>query len=134
MQQGSTASVAKKVAQTNHSRAKRVRRARASHEALLSPVNPGDDFLTGAEWIIVAGLACLTTREMVVATLLLKGRTRKSIAHRLKLSPETVRVHIDRLFEKFHVQDRLGFGLRVARIRESIQAQPWGNGAAKKPE
>lgn len=85
------------------------------------PENPGEDFLTGAEWVLMAGTARLTTRELVVAALLLKGQTRKSIASRLKLSPQTVRVHIDRLFEKFKVRDRLGLGLRIARIREAIR-------------
>ena len=94
----------------------------ASHlDALLAPPNPGVEFLTGTEWVTVANMALLTTREIVVATLLLHGRTRKSIAHRLKLSPETVRVHIDRLFEKFRVQDRMGLGLRIARIREVLR-------------
>ncbi len=86
----------------------------------LLPKNPGEDFLTGSEWVMMAGTARLTTRELVVATLLLKGQTRKGIARRLKLSPQTVRVHIDRLFEKFNVRDRLGLGLRIARIREAI--------------
>ncbi|MCI0684528.1 MAG: LuxR C-terminal-related transcriptional regulator [Gemmataceae bacterium] len=100
------------------------RRPNGCSSSWLLPENPGDDFLTGAEWITLAGAARLTTREVVVATLLLKGRTRKGIAHRLKLSPETVRVHIDALFTKFQVRDRLGLALRIARIREVIQAAP----------
>ncbi len=91
------------------------------HEHLLLPANPGEDFLTGTEWVTMANTARLTTREIVVAALLLKSHTRKRIALRLKVSPETVRVHIDRLFEKFRVQDRLGLGLRIARIREALR-------------
>lgn len=91
-------------------------------ESLLLPENPGDDFLSGTEWVTLAGAVRLTTREIVVATLLLNGRTRKSIAYRLKISPETVRVHIDALFAKFRVKDRLGLALRIARMREVIQA------------
>ena len=72
----------------------------------------------------MANAVRLTTREIVVATLVLEGRTRKSIASRLKLSPETVRVHIDRLFEKLGVQDRLGLALRIARIREVLRRTP----------
>lgn len=106
------APVAKKIANNNHRIA----------EALESPSNPGEDFLTGAEWLTVADAARLTTREMVVAILLMKGRTRKGIGHRLKVSPETVRVHVDSLFEKLHVRDRLGLGLRIARLREAIKA------------
>jgi DNA-binding NarL/FixJ family response regulator len=93
-------------------------------DAMLLPVNPGEDFLSGAEWIALANDVHLTTREIVVATLLLHGRTRKSIGHRLRLSPETVRVYIDRLFEKFKVRDRLGLALRIARIREAMRRNP----------
>jgi DNA-binding NarL/FixJ family response regulator len=97
------------------------RRLLNRHDALLLPVNPGEDFLSGAEWVAIANVVRLTTREIVVATLLLEGRTRKSIGRRLRISPETIRVHIDRLFVKFNVQDRLGLALRIARIRESIR-------------
>jgi DNA-binding NarL/FixJ family response regulator len=93
-------------------------------DAVLAPPNPGEDFLSGVEWVTLAGVVRLTTREIVVATLLLHGRTRKSIGHRLKVSPETVRVHIDALFDKFRVKDRLGLALRIARIREVLQAAP----------
>ena len=109
---------------TSNRRASRPPRLLDRQHALLLPVNPGEDFLTGAEWVTIANTVHLTTREIVVATLLLHGRTRKSIGRRLRLSPETVRVHIDRLFEKFHVQDRLGLALRIARIRETIRLNP----------
>jgi DNA-binding NarL/FixJ family response regulator len=91
---------------------------------MLLPENPGEDFLTGIEWVTVATALHLTTRQIVVATLLLNGRTRKSIARRLKVSPETVRVHIDALFDKFRVKDRLGLALRIARMREVLQEAP----------
>jgi DNA-binding NarL/FixJ family response regulator len=93
-------------------------------DEVLAPPNPGEDFLSGVEWVTLAGVVRLTTREIVVATLLLHGRTRKSIGHRLKVSPETVRVHIDALFDKFRVKDRLGLALRIARMREVLQAAP----------
>ena len=92
--------------------------------AMLLPKNPGEDFLTGIEWVTIGSALHLTARQIVVATLLLNGRTRKSIAHRLKVSPETVRVHIDALFDKFRVKDRLGLALRIARRREALQAAP----------
>jgi len=92
--------------------------------SMLLPENPGEDFLTGIEWVTLASAMDLTTRQIVVATLLLHGRTRKSIASRLKVSPETVRVHIDALFDKFRVKDRLGLALRIARMREVIHAAP----------
>jgi DNA-binding NarL/FixJ family response regulator len=63
----------------------------------------------------------LTNREIVVATLLMEGRTRKAISRRLKMSPETVRTHIDKLFLKLNVKDRLGLALRIARILEKMR-------------
>ena|SRR5438128_6505459 len=95
-------------------------RRRVEANGLLLPPNPGEDFLTGWQWIDIANAVQLTTREIVVAACLLQGLTRKGIAHRLKVSPETVRVHIDQLFEKLHVKDRLGVALRIARLRDVI--------------
>jgi DNA-binding NarL/FixJ family response regulator len=104
--------VARKIDNDNHRLA----------QALESPPNPGEDFLSGAEWLTLADSARLTTREMVVAILLIKGRTRKGIGLRLKVSAETVRVHVKALFKKFHVRDRLALGLRIARLREAIKS------------
>jgi DNA-binding NarL/FixJ family response regulator len=96
------------------------RKVPAEANGLLVPVNPGEDFVSGGQWIDIANAVHLTTREMVVAAYLLQGLTRKAIAHRLKVSPETIRVHIDQLFRKLHVRDRLGVALRIARLRETV--------------
>jgi DNA-binding CsgD family transcriptional regulator len=105
---------------------KTIRRPR-SHPAetngLLLPVNPGEDFLSGGQWVDIANAVHITTREMVVAAYLLQGLTRKAIAHRLKVSPETIRVHIDQLFHKLRVKDRLGVALRIARLRDSLSSE-----------
>ena len=53
----------------------------------------------------------ITEREQEVLQLLADGRTNKEIAKRLGLSPNTVKTHVARLFEK----------LRVARRTEAIQ-------------
>lgn len=53
----------------------------------------------------------ITERERQVLQLLADGRSNKEIAARLGLSPNTVKTHVARLFEK----------LRVARRTEAIQ-------------
>lgn len=53
----------------------------------------------------------ITGREREVLQLLADGRSNKEIAKRLGLSPNTVKTHVARLFEK----------LRVARRTEAIQ-------------
>lgn len=53
----------------------------------------------------------ITGREREVLQLLADGRSNKEIAARLGLSPNTVKTHVARLFEK----------LRVARRTEAIQ-------------
>ena len=52
----------------------------------------------------------ITEREREVLQLLASGRSNKEIAARLELSPNTVKTHVARLFEK----------LRVARRTEAI--------------
>ena len=53
----------------------------------------------------------ITEREREVLQLLADGRSNKEIAARLELSPNTVKTHVARLFEK----------LQVARRTEAIQ-------------
>lgn len=53
----------------------------------------------------------ITGRELQVLQLLADGRSNKEIAAKLELSPNTVKTHVARLFEK----------LRVARRTEAIQ-------------
>ena len=97
---------------------------------MLLPANPGRDFLTEVEWGALARILYLTPRELTIGILMLEGGTRKGIAHRLHLSPQTIRVHIDHLFEKFRVKDRLALGLRIARIREAMAAESRAGGGA----
>ena len=89
--------------------------------ALLTPPNPGHGFLKVWELDLLAGALRLTKRQKVVARLLVEGFSRKIIAPRLKLSPNTIRVHIEGVFRKLRVRDRLGFALRVARIHQLLK-------------
>lgn len=48
----------------------------------------------------------LSPRELEILELLSEGITNKKIAVRLGISPETVRTHLGRIYEKLHVQGR----------------------------
>lgn len=91
-----------------------------SLQQLLEPANPGQDFLAAEDWIAIAGQFGLSQRETCVAILLFEGQSRYAISRRLQCAPGTVRVYIDRLFQKLNVQDRVGLVLRIARIHLAI--------------
>jgi DNA-binding CsgD family transcriptional regulator len=68
----------------------------------------------------------LTERELAVLTLLGDGLTAVAIAHRLRTSPRTVQKHLERLYRKLGVRDRL---MAVQRARDSgILPGPVGRG------
>lgn len=48
----------------------------------------------------------LTPRQKDVAALVCLGYTNQQIAERLKISSETVKVHVSNIFEKFHLHNR----------------------------
>ncbi|SHN55596.1 regulatory protein, luxR family [Geodermatophilus obscurus] len=56
----------------------------------------------------------LTGRETAVLQLLARGLTAESIARRLGCSPRTVHKHLERLYRKIGVRDRL-MAVQVAR-------------------
>jgi two-component system, NarL family, nitrate/nitrite response regulator NarL len=60
------------------------------------------------DWFPKIDLPELTRREHEVLELLVKGLSNKEIAKALQLSPETVKDHVERLYTKLEVRDRLG--------------------------
>ena len=66
-----------------------------------------------------AALAALgiTAREHEVLALLADGRSNKEIAGRLRLSPNTVKTHIARLYEKLDAARRTEAILRARELR-----------------
>ncbi len=55
----------------------------------------------------------LTDRETEVALLLEAGDTYKAIAHKLEITPRTVKAHAQQIYKKLHVKDRLALALLV---------------------
>ena len=49
----------------------------------------------------------LTSREMTILTLLSKGLTAEGLARRLNISPRTVGKHLEHIYRKLDVSDRL---------------------------
>ena len=96
------------------------RPARPGGGAFLEPGQPGKEFLRPQEWAAVRATLHLTARQVEVAALLMEGLTRKAIARRLGIGVQTVRTHIDRLFENLRVKHPVELGLRLARIREML--------------
>jgi DNA-binding NarL/FixJ family response regulator len=99
-----------------------------SKEDLLSPSDPAEDLLTSEEWISIGIALDLSTRELCVAILIFEGQTRANIARQLHkkdgqpVSPGTIRVYIDRLFQKMRVNDRVGFVQRIMRVHLRLSA------------
>ena len=56
----------------------------------------------------VVNLPKLTTRELEVLKHLVTGLQNKEIAKALGVSPETIKDHLERLYQKLEVQDRMG--------------------------
>jgi DNA-binding CsgD family transcriptional regulator len=79
-------------------------------------------FFTAEQWTALGQILGLSDREREVTRLMIEGLSRTEIAARLRkpdgkrLSAETVRVYIDRIFQKARVEDRLHLGLRLVRI------------------
>lgn len=73
--------------------------------------------------------AGLTEREFAVLTLLGEGLTAQAIAHRLTASPRTVQKHLEHLYRKLGVRDRL---MAVQRARDAgLLAPPPEPGARR---
>lgn len=81
--------------------------------------HPARGLLTKDDWEHVAAVFELSRREREVAELLFSGSSRWQMALQLHkrdgttLSPETVRVYVDRLYQKMRVQDTAEMTLRI---------------------
>jgi DNA-binding CsgD family transcriptional regulator len=77
-----------------------------------------------------ARAAGLTEREFAVLTLLGEGLTAQAIAHRLTASPRTVQKHVEHLYRKLGVRDRL---VAVQRARDAglLAPPPWSGGPGR---
>ncbi len=70
---------------------------------LLTPARLSSEFARNDPAIAALGIS---TREREVLDLLAEGCSNKVIARRLKISPNTVKTHVSRVFEKLDVASR----------------------------
>ncbi len=68
------------------------------------------------DWMPQVALPELTPREEEALTLLGKGYSNKAIAKEMDLSPETVKDHLERVFHKLDVRDRLSAVKRATEL------------------
>ena len=98
-----------------------------ANAAVLWYENPGEDFFTAEEWQFIGNALDFSARELEVAVLLVEGLSRQAIAASLhkadgsSVSSQTVRVYIDRIFQKAQVHDRMGLVLRLARVHRQMR-------------
>jgi DNA-binding NarL/FixJ family response regulator len=101
--------------------------AAARGDALLSPGITRrliDHYTAMAPPTTVPGLADLTGRETEVLRLMARGLSNREIAGELFLGEATVKTHVNRIFAKLHVRDRvqavvLAYEAGVVRARTS---------------
>jgi len=93
-----------------------------SHEVIVNAIH---DVMSGAIWFEAAALAgphnsaspMPSKREGEVMALVLEGRSNRDIADRLFISERTVKSHVNRLLQKFHVKNRIQLALHVDEVR-----------------
>ena len=93
---------------------------------MVSPQNPADGLIAEHEWTELGRLFALSDRELTVAKYIFGGHSREAVALKLQkpdgtcLSPETVRVYIDRVLRKLNVSDRREMAIRILRVHRQI--------------
>ncbi len=86
--------------------------------------SPFAGLVTDVQWRRLADRIALSERELSVAKLLFEDRSREQIALLLTkhdgstLSPETVRVYIDRMFGKLNARSPIQFVQRVIQLTQ----------------
>ena len=70
----------------------------------------------GRDWLPHVSLPSLTPREEQVLELLGRGLSNKEIAKAIGVSPETVKDHVERVYQKLEVRDRLGAVRRATEL------------------
>lgn len=66
----------------------------------------------------------LTARELAVLELVVRGWTATAIGHHLGMSPRTASKHIEHIYRKLHVRDRVSAALTAERLGLTVGAPP----------
>ena len=65
------------------------------------------------EWLALRENLGLSRQQAEIIRHILRGASDKEIAERMEISVSTVRTYMNRLFHKFHLNDRLKLALHV---------------------
>ena len=88
------------------------------------PVIRDSDLFSDGEWACTKQKLALSPRQAQIIRLLLQGDSDKQIAQSLNISLATVRTHMRRLFDKFHLNDRLELTLLILASLRGRTADP----------
>ena len=98
--------------------------AKPTHDRTPEPFEwterPGENLISDSDWVAVKKYGRLSMREGQVCQLLFEGHKRDVIAEMLKISPRTVRYHLESLHKKLQVNTRVGLVLRIVQLRDFV--------------
>jgi DNA-binding CsgD family transcriptional regulator len=98
-----------------------MRRLRAAHVDVLAP---GSTMFTEQAWAQLARSLDLSGRELQIVRGVFDEHTEMTIATDLRISPNTVHTHFNRLHRKLGVTTRTGLALRITRQFLALAASP----------
>jgi DNA-binding CsgD family transcriptional regulator len=81
------------------------------------------ELLTPEQWIGVADALGITPRELEIIVLLLESKTREAVARTLHISTRTVRQHLERIYQKLGVSDRVELVLCIMHTRDELMCR-----------
>jgi DNA-binding NarL/FixJ family response regulator len=85
----------------------------ASREAHSQTLVPRSSMLSGAAWVAIAGSFDLSKRQIEIIHAVLDDATEYTIGQDLGISLHTVHTHLERIYHKLGVHDRIELVLRV---------------------
>jgi len=84
------------------------------------------------EWLALRENLGLSRQQAEIIRHILRGASDKEIAERMEISVSTVRTYMNRLFHKFHLNDRLKLALHVVACAREQRLQRAGSQWADK--
>ncbi len=83
------------------------------------------ELVSDQEWILLRRTAGLSPRQADIVKHIVRGQSDKQIASELNITVPTVRTHLERLFRKFDLNDRVELLVYVfALLRQSWDRAP----------
>ena len=77
---------------------------------------PSEELFSESEWSRLVGHLALPERQADILYLLIHGENDKQIARKLKISPPTLRTHLQRMYGRFNVSNRTSLVIELVRL------------------